>query len=102
MSQQPQPYEQAHPQQTRSGTNGNAVASLVLGIVGLTGIPLIASVLALYFGYKARREMLQTRQEGDSFATAGIVLGWIGVGIAAVIIVLVVLAIAVGFAVRGG
>jgi len=62
-------------------TNGMAVASLILGIAGLTVVPTIGSVLALILGYMARRDIHQrpTETSGDGLAVAGIVLGWIGV-----------------------
>lgn len=61
-------------------TNGFAIASLVLGIVGLTGFPLIPSVLALIFGYKGKRQIDRSggAEQGRGLAVAGIVLGWIG------------------------
>lgn len=73
-------------------TNGSAVASLVLGIVGLTGFPVIPSILALVFGYRARREIAQAAgtQSGLGLAKAGIVLGWIGVVLAVLVILLVI------------
>jgi len=60
------------------GTNGLAIASLVLGIIWIYWI---GSVLALVFGYVARRQIDASggRQTGRGMATAGIVLGWIGV-----------------------
>lgn len=60
-------------------TNGKAIASLVLGILWIW---CIGSALALTLGYAARREIQQSRgaQGGAGIATAGIVLGWIGVG----------------------
>jgi hypothetical protein len=60
-------------------TNGMAVASLVLGILWIYWI---GSVLALIFGYIARQQINQAQgmQQGRGMATAGIVLGWIGVG----------------------
>jgi hypothetical protein len=57
-------------------TNGLAIASLVLGIVWLWGL---GSVVALVLGYAAKREIKRTGQNGSGMATAGIVLGWIGV-----------------------
>ena len=62
-------------------TNGFAIAALVLGIIGVTAMPFIPSVLALIFGYKGRREIDQSNgtQQGRGLAVAGIVLGWIGV-----------------------
>jgi hypothetical protein len=62
-------------------TNGMAVASLILGIGGLTVMPTIGSVLALILGYMARHDIRQrpTETSGEGLATAGVVLGWIGV-----------------------
>ena len=65
-------------------TSGLAIASLVLGIGGLTLLPLLGSVLALILGYMARKEIRQRPDEltGDGLAIAGIVMGWISVGLA--------------------
>lgn len=59
----------------------NATASLVLGIVGLVMCPLIASVPAIILGRNAKREIRAHPHElsGESQATWGIALGWIGV-----------------------
>ncbi len=59
-------------------TNGLAIASLVLGILWLYWI---GSVLALVFGYVARKQIRERGEAGGGMATAGIVLGWIGVGV---------------------
>jgi hypothetical protein len=80
-------------------TNGFAVASLVLGIVGLAlCLVVVGPILALVFGYKARREIDESNglQTGRGLATAGIVLGWIGVGLAALWIVLIAIGAAFG------
>jgi hypothetical protein len=57
-------------------TNSYAVASLVLGIVNM----LVGSILALVFGYRAVREIDDSNgtQAGRGLAVAGIVLGWVG------------------------
>lgn len=70
----------------RKGTNGFAIASMVLGILWLYWV---GSILALVFGYKARREIDDAAgtQDGRGMATAGIVLGWIGVGTLSLIVV---------------
>ena len=59
-------------------TNALAIASMVTGIFWFYGI---GSILALVFGYKARKEIDSSNgaQTGRGMATAGIVLGWIGV-----------------------
>jgi hypothetical protein len=64
-------------------TSGMAIASLLLGVAGLTFVPLLASILAILFGYMARKEIRQRPGElaGDGLALAGIVMGWIAVGL---------------------
>lgn len=64
-------------------TSGMAIAALALGISGLTVFPFLGSILALIFGYMARNEVRQRPDEisGEGLAVAGIVTGWIGVGL---------------------
>ncbi len=64
--------------------NGFAIASLVLGIVWLWWI---GSILALIFGYTARKQIRERGQSGDGLAIAGIVLGWVGVGFLALFLI---------------
>jgi hypothetical protein len=60
-----------------------AVISLVAGILGFTMLPLLGSVVALITGYSARKETrsVPPRASGDGMATAGIVMGWIEIGL---------------------
>ncbi|MFF5718766.1 DUF4190 domain-containing protein [Streptomyces buecherae] len=58
-------------------TNGLAVASMVLGILWLYWV---GSILALIFGYVARNQIRERGEGGGGMATAGLVLGWVGVG----------------------
>ena len=69
------------------GTNGLAIASLVLGILWLYWI---GSILALVFGYVARRQIRERGEAGNGMAIAGIVLGWIGVATLVILIVVVI------------
>jgi hypothetical protein len=71
---QPYGYPYAPPRRT----NGLAIASMVLGIVWLYWV---GSVLALVFGYIARRQIRERGENGGGMATAGIVLGWIWIGL---------------------
>lgn len=59
-----------------SATNGKAIASLVLSLLGIFGI---GSLLGIIFGYKARREIRESRgtQGGDGLAVAGIIVGFV-------------------------
>jgi len=68
-----------------SRTNDFAVAALVCGIVWIFWI---GSVLALAFGYVAKRQIDISNgvQAGRGLAIAGIVLGWIGVAVLLLVI----------------
>lgn len=79
------PYGYPYPPPQR--TNGLAIASMVLGILWLYWI---GSILALVFGYVAKRQIKERGEAGGGMATAGIVLGWIGVGILALALVVAV------------
>ena len=67
-------------------TNGSAIVAVVLGVLWFAGI---GSLLALVFGYRARREIKNSAgsQKGSGLATAGIILGWIGIAILAIVVV---------------
>ncbi len=70
-----------------SQVNSLAIASLVLGVLWFAGI---GAVLALVFGYRARSQIKNSagRQSGSGLATAGIILGWIGITLLVVILYL--------------
>jgi len=51
------------------GTNGLAIASLVLSLVG-------GSVLAVILGHIAKSQIAQTGDDGEGLATAGLVIGY--------------------------
>lgn len=68
-------------------TNGLAIASMVLGILWVYWI---GSILALIFGYIARKQIRERNQSGNGMAVAGIVLGWIGVGTLLLVIVVAI------------
>jgi Domain of unknown function (DUF4190)/Domain of unknown function (DUF1707) len=78
-------------------TNGLAVASLVCGLAqpltaGLTMLP------AVILGHVARSQIRRTGEDGKGLATAGLVLGWVGIAFA----LLVILVVAGAFASQGG
>lgn len=86
------------------GSNGMAVASMVLGILGLVFawfplLPLVLAVMALIFGFLAKGQIRERRQGGAGMATAGLALGWITVGIQ--VFFFVVLTV-LGAAIRAG
>jgi hypothetical protein len=68
-------------------TNGLAVASLVLGIVGLFVIPFLGSVAAVITGHIGRRQIRERGEAGDGMAVGGLVTGYLGIAIWVAIIV---------------
>ena len=66
-------------------TNGLAVASLVCGIAQF--IAPMAAILAIVFGHLARGQIRRTGEKGAGLAQAGLVLGWAGVVLAVVALV---------------
>lgn len=80
-----QPYGHGYPYAPARSTNGLAIASMVLGILWLYWI---GSILALVLGYIATNQIRERGEGGGGMATAGIVLGWIGVGFLGLAIVI--------------
>jgi len=70
------PYQPQIARPMAQTTNGSAIASLVLSILGLFGI---GSLLGVIFGFKARREIRASGgyQGGDGLALAGIIIGFV-------------------------
>lgn len=91
--QYPQGPGQWHSAPNHQRTNGMAIASMVLGILWLWWI---GSVLALVFGYVAKSQIRDRNELGGGMATAGIVLGWVGVGLFALFVVFGVIGASLG------
>ena len=70
------------------GINGLAVASMICSTTWLYGV---GSVLALIFGYIAKSQIRQRGETGGALATAGIIIGWIGLAGAVIVITLIVI-----------
>lgn len=83
-------------QGTPQATSGRAIAALALGMVGLLSLLFtlftIASVLAIFLGLWARREIKAAdgRLSGDGMATAGVALGVLQLCLFGILIVLLV------------
>jgi len=63
-------------------TNTYAILSLVFAFV--------FSPLAIVFGHMARKQIRMTGEDGDGLALAGMIIGYISVGIAVLVLALVV------------
>ncbi len=85
-----EPKPQA-PQEPPAAPDGNAVASLILGILGITVVPLICSILAVILGRASIGDAHKRGESGSGMARAGVILGWIGVAVPVVLVVFVLL-----------
>src|SRR3954451_7805968 len=92
---QPQ-WGQQHQWQQGPQTPGSATAAPILGICALVICPLICGPLAIVYGNKAKREISTSNGNltGGGLATAGIVLGWIGVACAVLGVLFTIAAVA--------
>jgi hypothetical protein len=65
--------------------NGLAIAAMILGILWLYWI---GSILAVIFGHVALSQIGKSggTQQGRGMAIAGLVLGWVGVGVLVIVL----------------
>ncbi len=82
--------------------SGMAIASLVTGILGFMG-PVLFSVIAIITGYVARKETrsVPPRAGGDELATIGIIMGFVQVGVVALILCVLFVLFALGVGIWG-
>ena len=95
-----QPVQPRRPVQTLRPTNQMAVASLACAFGQLLVGPM-AGIAAIVLGYRAERTIRETGQPGGGLARAGIVLGFLGVGIT-VLLFLLGFVLILGGALAGG
>ncbi len=88
------------PQSQTQHTNGMAIAALICGI-GQLAVGLPAGIAAIILGRQARKRIRITGENGDRLARAGIILGYIGIGVV-VLAVLAVLLLGVAVTHRSG
>jgi hypothetical protein len=74
-------------------TSSLAIISLVSGILGWTLVPWLGSLVAIITGHMARAEIRRNpdTMEGDGIAVAGLVLGWLSIGLTVLAIFVVIL-----------
>jgi Domain of unknown function (DUF4190) len=83
-------------------TDDKAVISLVLGVLSLISLSILAGIPAIIVGRMSRENIRASsgRLIGEGMATAGIVMGWVSVGLAGVLLLVVLLVVI--FAVAAG
>ena len=67
-------------------TNTLAIIALVAGIAQFFGFWLLGTIPAVVCGYIARRQIRETGEQGDGMALAGVVLGWVGIGLSVILV----------------
>ncbi len=87
-----QPIQYETPTYQQQSTNGMAIASLVLGIVGIVSVcfycfGFIPALLAVIFGHIARGQIRRMGGQGDGMALAGLIMGYIIMGLAVLVMV---------------
>ena len=79
-------------------TNTAAVISLVSGIASWVLLPLVAALVAVVAGHMARSQIRQDPpQDGDGYAVAGLILGYLNLALVLAIFALLVILVVVGF-----
>ena len=78
--------------------NDLAVWSLATGILSWVFCPLALGIAAIVTGSASRRAVQEGQANNPGMATAGLVLGWVNVGLAGVIFVGWILLLVAGFA----
>ena len=85
--------ESAPTPQRTAGPSKNTLAlvSLLTGIAGLTIFPFVGGVIAVITGNIARKEIMASSgaQSGEGMARAGLILGWIAIGLGVAIFLVI-------------
>ncbi len=82
---QAQPQPQFVPQQT----SGLAIGSLIASVVGLVICLFVGQIIGIILGHMARKEIRESggRLGGEGLATAGIIVGWVGIGFDVLVVI---------------
>jgi uncharacterized membrane protein YjgN (DUF898 family) len=84
-------------------TEDKAVISMVLGILSLVSFSILAGIPAIIVGNMSRNNIRASagRLGGEGMATAGIVMGWVSVGLAGLAVLVVIIILIFAFAAAG-
>ncbi|MDT0163992.1 DUF4190 domain-containing protein [Actinotalea sp. AC32] len=93
-----QTYGQGYAPPPYVRTNTMAIISLVSSVLGLTFVPVLGSIAGVITGHMARRQIADTGEQGSGVATAGLVVGYVGIAL----VVLVVVGFILFFALAAG
>ena len=68
-----------------------ALVSSILGVLGLSGVLFAAAIIAIVLGNSAKQEIDATGKGGRGLALTGVILGWVGLGVAVCLLALLLL-----------
>jgi hypothetical protein len=72
------PAYQPYPQPAPSGNDGKAIGSIILSVLWLCGV---GSVVGVVLGHLSRSQARREAREPSGLAMAGLVLGYLGIGV---------------------
>lgn len=67
-------------------TSPLAIVSLIASVLGLTAVPGVGSIVGVVSGHLALRRIRTSGQGGEALAKGGLVVGYIGLGIAGAVL----------------
>ncbi|MBB2976752.1 hypothetical protein FHX49_002338 [Microbacterium endophyticum] len=97
----PAPYQTpGYAYQAQPPMNSMAIIAFVSSLVGMFVLPLIASIVAVITGHISLKQLKSSGESGRALALSGTIIGWVGVGIWALVIVgfLIFFVFAIGIA----
>lgn len=90
------PAYTAYPQGPK--TNTLAIVSLVSSLVGVFVIPVIGQIVGIITGHMSLSQIKQTGEGGRGLGLAGVIIGWVTLGLAILGIILFIASFGVIFA----
>ena len=90
-------------QSSQPKTSGSAITSLVFGILTWTFLPFIGAIVAVVTGNNAKKEIKNSNGSitGSGMATAGLILGWVHLGLTILAVVIIVILRILGPSING-
>ncbi len=85
-------------------TSGTAITSLIFGIIAWVGVPVIGALVAVICGHVARSEIRRLPPgtvEGDGLAIAGMILGYVQLGLILLLVLVAIGLLMLGLGVHG-
>lgn len=75
----------------QSSTNGMAIASLVVSLIGLFICGGLLCPLGAIFGHVAKGQISRTGESGEGLALAGLIIGWVGTGLVLIPLAIIII-----------